>query len=135
MGIGVYAFAGMDTPPALPYDPRVSWNALPELPPRTDLETPAILKACIEARVTLARVNALAESLPNRSILIHALPLQEAGSSSEIENIVTKGDELYQAHPEPGTADVGAGAGSHTRGQTRRFRGYPFQVALIARSA
>ena len=47
-----------------------------------DLETPAILKTCIEARVSLARINALGESLPNRSILIHALPLQEARSRS-----------------------------------------------------
>ena len=98
----------MDTPPALRYDPRVPWNALPELPPRTDLETPAILKTCIEARVALARVNALAESLPNRSILIHALPLQEARSSSEIENIVTTGDELYRALASGASADAAA---------------------------
>ena len=98
----------MDAPPALPYDPRVPWNALPELPPRTDLETPAILKTCIEARVALARVNALAESLPNRSILFHALPLQEARSSSEIENIVTTGDELYQALASGASADAAA---------------------------
>ena len=84
------------------------WSALPELPPRTDLETPAILKTCIEARVALARVNALAESLPNRSILIHALPLQEARSSSEIENIVTTGDELYQALASGASADAAA---------------------------
>ena len=96
----------MDTPSVLPYDPRVPWNALPELPPRKDLETPAILKTCIEARVALARVNALAESLPNRSILIHALPLQEARSSSEIENIVTTGDELYQALASGTNADA-----------------------------
>ena len=98
----------MDTPPALRYDPRVPWNALPELPPRTDLETPAILKTCIEARVALARVNALAESMPNRSILIHALPLQEARSSSEIENIVTTGDELYRALASGASADAAA---------------------------
>ena len=98
----------MDAPPARPYDPRVPWDALPELPPRADLETPAILKTCIEARVALARVNALAESLPNRSILIHALPLQEARSSSEIENIVTTGDELYQALAAGASADAAA---------------------------
>jgi Fic family protein len=98
----------MDTPSVLRYDPRVPWNALPELPPRKDLETSAILKICIEARVALARVNALAESLPNRSILIHALPLQEARSSSEIENIVTTGDELYQALASGTNADAAA---------------------------
>ena len=98
----------MDAPPARPYDPRVPWNALPELPPRADLETPAILKTCIEARVALARVNALAESPPNRSILIHALSLQEARSSSEIENIVTTGAELYQALAAGASADAAA---------------------------
>lgn len=98
----------METPSVLRYDPRVPWNALPELPPRKKLETPAILKTCIEARVALARVNALAESLPNRSILIHALPLQEARSSSEIENIVTTGDELYQALASGTNADAAA---------------------------
>ena len=51
---------------------------------QADFETPAILKTCIEARLALARVNALAESLPNRSILIYALPLQEARSSSAV---------------------------------------------------
>ena len=56
----------------------------------------------------LARVNALAESLPNRSILIHALPLQEARSSSEIENIVTTGDELYRALASGASADAAA---------------------------
>ena len=98
----------METPSVLRYDPRVPWNALPELPPRKELETPAILKTCIEARVALARVNALAESLPNRSILFHALPLQEARSSSEIENIVTTGDELYQALASGTNADAAA---------------------------
>ena len=33
----------------------------------------------------------------NRDILTHTIPLQEARSSSEIENIVTTSDVLYQA--------------------------------------
>ena len=53
---------------------------------------PAILKACI-----LARVDALVETLPNKDILIQTIPLQEARSSSEIENIMTTSDALYQA--------------------------------------
>jgi len=77
--------------------PERPWNALPELPPAADLESAEILKACISARAELARVNALVEVLPNKDILLHAIPLQEARSSSEIENIVTTGDALYQA--------------------------------------
>ena len=79
------------------HDPQLPWNNLPQLPPADDIETPAILKACIPARAELARVNALAETLPNREVLFQTIPLQEARSSSEIENIVTTSDVLYQA--------------------------------------
>ncbi len=79
------------------YNPETPWNRLPGLPPEAEIEAPEILKACIVARAELARVNALGEGLPNQAILVDAIPLQEARSSSEIENIVTTGDALYQA--------------------------------------
>ena len=97
-------------------DPGKPWNGLPELPPRTEIESSAILKACITARVELARVNALAETLPNRDILIQTIPLQEARSSSEIENIVTTSDALYQA-----LASNGVGIDANTR-EVLRYR-------------
>ena len=81
----------------LGYDPQAPWNGLPHLPPASGVETPAILKACISARAELARVDALVETLPNKGILIQTIPLQEARSSSEIENIMTTSDALYQA--------------------------------------
>lgn len=37
----------------LSFDPAKPFNDLPGLPPTTDIETPRVLKACIEARVTL----------------------------------------------------------------------------------
>jgi len=77
--------------------PEKPWNTLPELPPTAEIESAEVLKACISARAELARVNALVEVLPNKDILLHAIPLQEARSSSEIENIVTTSDALYQA--------------------------------------
>ena len=87
-----------DATPALSfYNPEQPWNSLPELPPGVDIESKTILKACISARAKLAGVNALVETLPNKDILTHTIQLQEARSSSEIENIVTTSDVLYQA--------------------------------------
>lgn len=98
--------------PAARHNPEKPWNALPELPPVAEIESKEILKACISARAELARVNALVEILPNKDILLHAIPLQEARSSSEIENIVTSGDALYQALAGGGAgADAGCGVG------------------------
>lgn len=79
------------------FNPNVPWNDLPELPPATDLESRDILKACISAMTELSKANALVKMLPNETVLVNTLPLQEARRSSEIENIVTTNDELYRA--------------------------------------
>jgi len=73
------------------------YNILPQLPPKTDLETPAILKAAIAANRSLAELKGKAESLPNPAILINSIVAQEAKSSSEIENIITTNDKLFMA--------------------------------------
>ena len=39
----------------------------------------------------------IANTIPNQSILINAIVLQEAKDSSEIENIITTSDDLYKA--------------------------------------
>jgi Fic family protein len=72
------------------------YNALPDLPPGRDIETKAVLKQCILARAALAEVRQAAELIPNQSVLISTLPLLEAGASSEIENIVTTADRLFE---------------------------------------
>lgn len=72
------------------------YNTLPMLPPKPDIETKKILKVCIEARASLAELRKAAEMLPNQSVLINSLPLLEAQASSEIENIVTTTDKLFQ---------------------------------------
>ncbi len=80
---------------------------IPHLPPGADLETRPILKALIRANRLLAELKGRAQIIPNQSILIDTLTLQEARASSEIENIVTTQDELYRADlfPEgPGAA-------------------------------
>jgi Fic family protein len=70
---------------------------LPTLPPPGDLETPEVLRALADAHRHLAELKGRAASIPNQAILIDTLSLQEAKASSEIENIVTTQDELFQA--------------------------------------
>lgn len=77
-------------------DVTKAYNELPALPPEQDIETKKILKVCIEARASLAKLRKSAEMLPNQSVLINSLPLLEAQASSEIENIVTTTDKLFQ---------------------------------------
>jgi Fic family protein len=74
---------------------------LPSLPPPGELETPKVLRATAQAHRHLAELKGRAASIPNQSILIDTLALQEAKASSEIENIVTKQDELFQLGLQP----------------------------------
>ncbi len=76
--------------------PDAPYNALPDLPPAVDLESKLVLKQCIPARAALAGLKQAAELIPNQSMLINTLPLLEAQASSEIENIVTTTDKLFQ---------------------------------------
>lgn len=78
------------------FDPNTPYNDLPDLPPLGEIETREVLKACIDARSAIARLDAEALRLPNPHILIGSLALFEAKDSSEIENIVTTEDKLFQ---------------------------------------
>ncbi|MDH3419324.1 MAG: Fic family protein [Gammaproteobacteria bacterium] len=79
------------------FDPNVPYNDLPALPPPLDeVETAKILKKCISSRVALAELRQAAELIPNSAVLVNALPLLEAKASSEIENIVTTTDKLFE---------------------------------------
>ncbi len=71
-------------------------NGLPLLPPRADVETRAVLKAVVEARAALAELKQAGHLVPNQTILINTIPILEARASSEIENIVTTTDRLFQ---------------------------------------
>lgn len=79
-----------------PWCAETPYNALPTLPPSIELETRAVLKACIVARAALAELKQAAQLIPNPAVLIHTLPLLEAQASSEIENIVTTTDKLFR---------------------------------------
>jgi len=70
---------------------------IPHLPLDFDLETKAILKKTAAARSALAEMKGAALSIPNESILINTLSLQEAKDSSAIENIITTNDDLFQS--------------------------------------
>lgn len=86
------------------WKPDKPYNSLRPLPPTADLETKAVLKACIPARAALAELKRAAELIPNQAMLINTLPLLEAQASSEIENIVTTADELFRSLPDAPSA-------------------------------
>ena len=92
------------------FDPNKPYNDLPLLPPPADLESKAVLKKAIAANKALAELKGAGELIPNQGVLIHAIGLQEAKLSSEIENIVTTNDELYRAF-----ADEGQNTNPHTK--------------------
>ncbi|RYD85478.1 MAG: Fic family protein [Verrucomicrobiaceae bacterium] len=81
---------------------------IPNLPPAGVVETAAILREVANAHRRLAEVKGSAGIIPNQGILIDTLSLQEARASSEIENIITTQDEMFQAMLFPEGPDHGA---------------------------
>ena len=70
---------------------------IPHLPLSVDLETKSVLRKLAAAHRALAELKGVAGIIPNQSILIDTLSLQEAKDSSAIENIITTNDELYKS--------------------------------------
>ena len=81
---------------------------LTRLPPTQELETPAVLRALVGAHRYLAELKGVAKAIPNEGILISTLSLQEAQSSSEIENIITTQDALYKQELQTSVSDPAA---------------------------
>lgn len=80
------------------------FNDLPLLPPKKDkIETLKVLKQLVKSSVALAELKGIAKILPNPEILLNAVILKEARASSEIENVITTQDKLYQALSTKGT--------------------------------
>lgn len=71
--------------------------SIPNLPLKIELETKPILKKLMKAHQALAELKGVSGVIPNQSILISTLSLQEAKDSSAIENIITTHDELYKS--------------------------------------
>lgn len=72
---------------------------IPQLPLLFDIETKSVLKKAASAHSALAELKGVATGIPNQSILISTLSLQEAKDSSEIENIITTHDEIFRDNP------------------------------------
>ena len=80
------------------FDRNIPFNDLPLLPPNEKTENnPEILKKLVSASRALASVNIEISRLPNPLMLINTIAIQEAMSSTEIENIFTTEDELFKA--------------------------------------
>ena len=78
------------------WSPDRPYNELPRLPPAVELESRAVLKQCVLSRAALAGLKQAAALIPNQTMLINTIPMLEAKDSSEIENIVTTADKLFQ---------------------------------------
>lgn len=79
------------------FDPQIPYNELPLLPPKDDIETKTILRKTISAGRALAQLNGTLLNLPNPTLFLDTIYLQEAKASSEVENIITTNDELYKS--------------------------------------
>lgn len=126
------------------WSPEQPYNHIPLLPPRLspaegdsdnghgayaqiiDLETPVVLKACIKARAAIAELKQAGELLPNQALLMNMLPILEAKDSSEIENIVTTRDALFQYADTESIANNSANASTKEalRYRTALYQGF-----------
>lgn len=79
------------------YDRTIPYNNLPELPLEADiLDKEVLIKWGLASRA-LAELNRNIFRIPNPTMLVNTISLQEAQSSTAIENIFTTEDELYKA--------------------------------------
>ncbi len=84
---------------------------IPTLPLPNIILTEEIWKKTVSANRKLAELKGIAQTIPNQSIIINTLPIQESKDSSEVENIVITHDELFKYDKEskifsPATKEV-----------------------------
>ena len=79
------------------FDRKVPYNDLPDLPMQNDFIDKEVLMKWGLASRSLAELNRNILRIPNPKMLVNTVSLQEAKSSTEIENIFTTEDELYKA--------------------------------------
>ena len=89
----------------MPWLPNRPYDELPHVP-RNQLETVAVLRACIQARASLSELKKAVELIPNAGMLINTVPLLEAKASSAIENVVTTADALFRHLGSGASADA-----------------------------
>jgi len=78
------------------FDAAQPHNDLPLLPPKQKLETERVLRTLGNAKASLASLKEAGRLVPDQSVILQSMILQEAKLSSEIENIFTTHDELYR---------------------------------------
>jgi Fic family protein len=83
------------------FDRSQPFNQLPQLPPPEEIIDKEVLLQWGYASRNLAELNKNLHRLPDPLMLVNTISLQEAKSSSEIENIFTSDDELYVAISDP----------------------------------
>lgn len=79
------------------YNPLKPYNNLPDLPPKTDIESKSILKKVISASRALSELKGAITNLPNPLLFIDTVNLEEAQASTAIENIITTQEEVFEA--------------------------------------
>jgi Fic family protein len=118
------SYENMTNAEPVAWRPDKPHNQLPPLPPPQELESRAVLKACITARAALAELKQAAELIPNQTMLINTIPLLEAKDSSEIENIVTTTDKLFQHAQTDGHGQADPATKEALRYRSALHRGY-----------
>lgn len=112
------------------------FNDLPLLSPQIALETPQVLKACIEANKELAKLKMAERLIPNQTVLINSIPLLESQASSAIENIVTTTDELFE-HAEMRSSEMSSPIKETLQYRQALYQGYqslkkrPLSIATV----
>ncbi|MBD3194045.1 MAG: Fic family protein [Candidatus Lokiarchaeota archaeon] len=80
------------------FEAETPYNELPLIPPsRAKYESIKLWKQESNARSAIAELKGIANIIPNQAILINAIVIKESQDSSEVENIITTQDKLYQA--------------------------------------
>ena len=79
------------------FDRKLPYNDLPDLPPSDIIFDKDVLFKWGIASRALAELNRNIMRMPNPTMLVNTITLQEAQTSTAIENIFTTDDELYKA--------------------------------------
>ncbi|MCE9501346.1 MAG: hypothetical protein K8R21_12735, partial [Leptospira sp.] len=77
------------------FNPEIPFD-LPKLPTLIDLKEEAIFRLLIEARAELGELNGYAQSLPHPLLLLSPAIVKESVASSNIENINTTVENVFQ---------------------------------------
>ncbi len=105
------------------FNPQRPFNDLPLLPPKKEIETAVVLRRAITASRALAELKGLGETIPDQALLINTVLLQEAKASSEIENVITTNDSLFEAIT-ANTSQVGSATKEVLRYREALWNGY-----------